>query len=222
MDKYGLGGRPDYSDLSNIKTAKQKREEKQQKMIDQDLQRISEAIASDNLSEMIDTHRSIDGKYQTIIPEWGSGMFYYDLDRGFSYSGLEETSDISTLVHNLKLMASKIEGLRAGFKNVNKDSGNDSRAPMNISVNNTNTNTNSNTITLTFEQAKQQLEDMPGLDQEATEELQQKVDELEAISKESVTKKKKWEKIKPILQFVLDKGADVGIMFMSLVLQMKM
>ena len=39
---------------------------------------------------------------------------------------------------------------------------------------------------------------------------------------QGISKKKKWEKIKPILAFVLDKGADVAITIMGLVLQMEL
>ena len=42
---------------------------------------------------------------------------------------------------------------------------------------------------------------------------------MENISKEKSPKKKKWEKIKPILSFALDKGVDIAIMLWSLALQ---
>lgn len=63
---------------------------------------------------------------------------------------------------------------------------------------------------------------MPGLTEDDTQIIINKIDELEQISKENTTKKKKWEKVKPILSFALDKGADVGIMIMGLILQMKL
>ncbi|CBK74196.1 hypothetical protein CIY_13960 [Butyrivibrio fibrisolvens 16/4] len=63
---------------------------------------------------------------------------------------------------------------------------------------------------------------MPGLNQADTEEIQSKIDELENISQEGISKKKKWEKVKPILLFALDKGADVAITIMGLILQMRL
>ena len=63
---------------------------------------------------------------------------------------------------------------------------------------------------------------MPGLTDEETEEIQNEINKLEEISKENISKKKKWEKIKPILTFVLDKGADVAITIMGIILQMKL
>jgi len=53
-------------------------------------------------------------------------------------------------------------------------------------------------------------------------EIKSKIDDLENIYKESISKKKKWEKVKPILSFAIDKGADVAIAIMSLLLQMKL
>lgn len=72
---------------------------------------------------------------------------------------------------------------------------------------------------LSFDQARQQVENMTALSQEQTDEIIVKIDEIEAISKEKTPKKKKWEKIKPILAFALDKGVDIVIMLWSLALQ---
>ena len=63
---------------------------------------------------------------------------------------------------------------------------------------------------------------MPGLNEAETEEMKAKIDEQEQINNEKISKKKKWEKAKPIISFVLDKGADVAITIMGLILQMKL
>lgn len=217
----GLGGRPDYSNITNLKSAKQKQEEKRQEIINSDLKKIDEVIESNDISVLIEVHRIIDSKYQSSFEDWGKGTYMYNDDFGFDYDGLEDTKDVDMLVHNLKFMRGKLEALRDGFVEIRKTSD----KSVNVAVNNSNENHNENNIdiNLTFEQAKQRLEDMPGLDQSATEELQGKVDELENISKDqSDLKKKKWEKVKPILKFAIDKGADIAIVFMELVLQMKL
>ena len=86
----------------------------------------------------------------------------------------------------------------------------------NITVNN---NVN---ISLSFQEAKQKIEDMTTLNREQTNEILAKIDELEKISKENISRKSKWEKVKPIIAFALDKGADVAIAILSLILQMKL
>ena len=92
------------------------------------------------------------------------------------------------------------------------------KSDLNVIVNNNNTIN----ISISFAEARQKIENMAGLTDGDTEEIQEKIDELEVISKEGISKKKKWEKIKPILAFVLDKGADVAITIMGLVLQMEL
>ena len=63
---------------------------------------------------------------------------------------------------------------------------------------------------------------MPGLTEKETSELRDKINELERINSEKISRKKKWEKIKPIASFVLDKGVDVAVPILSLILQMKL
>ena len=86
----------------------------------------------------------------------------------------------------------------------------------NITVNNT------LNISLSFEETKQKIEDMTALNREQTDEILAKIDELQKISKENISRKSKWEKVKPIISFAVDKGADVAIAILSLVLQMKL
>ena len=84
------------------------------------------------------------------------------------------------------------------------------------------TNTNKINISLSFKDVRQQIEDMPGLTEKETSELRDKINELERINSEKISRKKKWEKIKPIASFVLDKGVDVAVPILSLILQMKL
>lgn len=71
-------------------------------------------------------------------------------------------------------------------------------------------------------EARKKIEDMPGLTFDETEDIKRKINELQEIANEKTTNKRKWEKIKPILVFALDKGVDVAITIMSLILQMKL
>ncbi len=124
--------------------------------------------------------------------------------------------DKESLTHNLLLMKAKLQGYLCNFP---------SKSVLSAPQNNINVNvpiTNEINISITFEQAKQKIEDMPGLTDAETEDIKSKIDELENIFKESISKKKKWEKVKPILLFALDKGADVAITIMGLILQMKL
>lgn len=203
---------PDYSDLINIKTAKQKKQEALEKTVDGDITAIDEAISSDDEEQMKQVHMMIDGKYSTAISNIGQSTYGYNEKYGFNYELIGKEG----LTHNLHLMKSKLQGYLCNFPT--KAVG---AVPQNnISVNVSNTNEVS--ITISFEQAKQKIDDMPGLTDNDTEDIKSKIDELEHISQETLPKKKKWEKVKPILSFALDKGADVAITIMGLILQMKL
>lgn len=215
--KYGLGGKPDYSGLSNIKTNKQKEEEKKAQIIEEDIASINSAIESNDGDRLLEIHENIDAKYHAYIPGWGRSSYCYSPEFGFDYSVLE-SGDTDALTHNLKMMSGMLDNYKNGFTVPEKVP----EKAVNVSVSNTNENHNNIDIHISFEQAKQQFEEMAGLDQAATEELIKKVDELENIYKEKTSKKKKWEKVKPILHFAIDKSADIATMIMSLVLQMKL
>lgn len=204
--------RTDCSGLSNIMTAKQKKEEERVKIVNSDIEVINSAISSDDEKQMRSAHMLIDGKYSTCIPNLGKSMYCYSDQLGFEYEYLEKES----LKHNLTMMRSKLQGYICDFP-ISADS---SALQNNISVNVP--VVNEINITITFEQAKQKIEEMPGLTDADTDEIKSKIDDLEKISNEKIPRKKKWEKVKPILIFALDKGVDVAITIMSLILQMKL
>ena len=201
--------RTDYSELANIKTAQQKREERNRELISEDIRQIDEAIKSNDEDFVRTTHKRIDGKYQSCIKMWEKGMYAFHLEHGFIYDNL----DMEALKDNLSVMKPKLEAFLEGWNARQSDDDNESK--VNVVVNN---NNNLN-VSLSFEAAKQKIEDMEGLTQEETTEIQDKIDELEKISQEKTTKKKKWEKVRPILEFALDKSADVAIMLWSLCIQ---
>jgi hypothetical protein len=204
--------RPDYSDLAKIKTEKQKKRESQEKTISEDINKIEDALSSVEENELKEVHIYLDGKYGACITNWGKSMYGYNAEYGFNYNYLGQDS----LVHNLKLMKGKLEGYLCGFSQIASLSGPSNNISVNVS------NTNEIAIDVSFEQARQKIEDMPGLTDADTEEIKGKINDLENIANEDIPKKKKWEKIKPILKFAIDKGADVAITIMGLILQMKL
>lgn len=179
-------------------------------MVCTDIKKIEE---SSNLSfeEQSKLHRELDGKYQACIKDWHMGLWGACPDGGsFNYSLIED--EPRSFQENLEMMKAKLETYRYGMNAISLP-----KPPeTNITVNNT------VNISLSFEEARQKIEDMTALNREQTDEILSKIDELEKISKESISRKSKWEKVKPIISFALDKGADVAIAILSLVLQMKL
>lgn len=86
-----------------------------------------------------------------------------------------------------------------------------------VSVN----NTNEVNITVSFEQAREQIEDMTSLTNEETEEILAKISELEEIINSKDKGKHKWEKAKKVLVWLADKSFDVGMVLLPLLLKIQ-
>lgn len=183
------------------------------KIIKPDITAINQAMDSDDEDKMKKIHIQMDGRYATYIPDFGKSMYGYSNDYGFSYKYMNKES----LLHNLLIMKGRLEGYIYNFPIVHA-----STSHQDIHLNVPVTNTNEINISLSFKDVRQQIEDMPGLTEKETSELKDKIDELEKINTEKTSRKKKWEKIKPIASYVLDKGVDVAIPILSLILQMKL
>ena len=178
---------------------------KREKEILRDIHKIDVAIQNADPAEMESLHRYLDGKYQYGIADWGKSMYGYVDGHGFKYEWLGADS----IKDNLSTMKPKLEAFMHGWNAK-------SSSAVNVTVNNT------VNISISFEEARQKIEDMTALSREQTDEILGKINELEKISKENTSRKTKWEKVKPIIAFTLDKGADVAIAILSLVMQMKL
>ena len=188
------------------------KDQERDKAVKTDKKRIDEALFSNNEIALKSTHMDIDGKYGAYVPDWGKGMYAYGVDFGFNYEWLNKDS----LIHNLTLMKSKLEGYCLGFERQT----NRTYAPNN-NVNVSVSNNNEINISISFEEVKKQIEDMTSLTDEQTKEALDKVSEIESVVKEGGSKKSKWEKLKPILVWLADKSFDVGMALLPLLLQIQ-
>ena len=71
----------------------------------------------------------------------------------------------------------------------------------------------------TLEKARETVNLMTSLPDEDIEEIQKRINELEKIVNSKESKSKKWSKAKDIIKWVADKGVDVGIALLPLVLK---
>ena len=85
----------------------------------------------------------------------------------------------------------------------------------------TNTNENKIDINISFNDVRREIENMSALPDTEIEEILHKIDELEKIVKSSDRKSKKWENAKGVIKWIADKGVDVGIALLPLLLQIK-
>lgn len=180
-------------------------------MVEADIARISEAVSSADSNICWELFREIDGKYQSCIADFYRGMWQSVPSKNYLvFHVLKDHPE--QVLDNLKYAKAKLEAFRYQGNAV---------ALPDIPTTQVNVTTNVN-VTVTFEETRQKIEDMTALNREETDEIIKRIDELEAISKEKSSRKTKWEKVKPIIAFVMDKGADVAVAILTLIIQMKL
>lgn len=76
-------------------------------------------------------------------------------------------------------------------------------------------------LNISFSEVKDKIENMTSLPEADIQEALKKIDELESIVKSTERKTAKWEKAKSIIKWIADKGVDVGIAMLPLLLQIQ-
>ena len=154
---------------------------------------------------------SVTAKYHPYVPKLGEGLYLYFAEQGF-YDEVEGSS----LDYNLQQIYNKL----CAFKALNYP-GLDAVAMSspNTVVNITNNNENKNTMNVTFDSVRKTIDSMTSLPEEDIEEIKNKISSLEEIVNLKESKSKKWSKAKDIIKWVADKGVDVGIALLPLILK---
>lgn len=93
------------------------------------------------------------------------------------------------------------------------------KTDITITNTNNNTNENNNYVSVTFESVRDKVNNMTSLPDEDIEEIQKLIGEIEEIVNSKETKSKKWSKAKEIIKWIADKGVDVGIALLPLILK---
>lgn len=156
-------------------------------------------------------YASLTAKYHPYVPQLGNGLYQCYEEQGF----YEEVSG-SSLQYNLRQIYNKLltfrslnyPGLGAAIEN-----------RPNTVVNINNTNENNNSISVTFDAVRESVNSMTSLPDEDIEEIQKRIDEIEEIVNSKESKSKKWSKAKDIIKWIADKGVDVGIALLPLLLK---
>lgn len=94
-----------------------------------------------------------------------------------------------------------------------KDSGNSTNE-------NNNTNKNYNTVDIKelFESTKKDIENNGYLTTEEIEQIIEKINEIEGIAQEEVSRPKKWDKLKSVINWMTTKGVDIGVKVYPLIM----
>ena len=88
-----------------------------------------------------------------------------------------------------------------------------------IVINNNNTNNNTISFNMNIREIRKVIEDNTMLSDSDKDELTKQLDTLEKLQKSKKNKNEKWKVAKGILKFVVDKGADIAIMFLPQILK---
>ena len=186
-------------------------------MYEEDLESLKQAI-SDSANEVTpeiakqQLYKDVTAKYHPYIPKLSDGLYDYIQ----AYAFYDDVSGES-LFHNLKQVYNKMLSFKAlGYPSLKET------VPQSVPmVQITNTNKNKVDVNISFSDVRKEIENMSALPDAEIEEILYKINELEKIVKSSDRKSKKWENAKGIVKWIADKGVDVGIALLPLLLQIK-
>lgn len=186
-------------------------------MYEEDLESLKHAISDSKNEETpelakLQLYKAVTARYHPYIPKLSDGLYNYIQSCGF-YDDVSGES----LFHNLEQVYNKMLSFKAlGYPSLQNSI--PQSAPM---VQIMNTNENKVNINISFSDVRREIEDMSALPDTEIEEIMNKINELEKIVKSPDRKSKKWENAKSIVKWIADKGVDVGIALLPLLLQIK-
>ena len=178
------------------------------KIVDDDIDLCIKTISYGNRVDWETLGQRLMSKYGNIIDGFNDNLIRQPfVEDGGAY-----------LKNNLMTLRQKLELFKAmGYENcyVQKASGD-------ITFNSSNANTLNQTFSITFDNVRENIENMSALSEDEIQEILSKVTELEKIVNSQERKTQKWEKSKGIIKWIADKGVDVGIAMLPLVLKIGM
>ena len=184
-----------------------------------DLARLEQVVNGTNVKlrevDKYKLYKEVTAKYYPYIPKLGEGLEGFYAKTGF----FDEVAG-SSLEHNLAQVYYKMTAYQSlGFPGLT-ETVSASGTVINFTTKNENNNTNENrnTISVSFDDVRRKIDSMTSLPYEDMEEIQAKIDELEKIVQSNDGRSKKWSRAKDIIKWIADKGVDVGISILPLLL----
>ena len=145
---------------------------------------------------------------------------------------LEVEEEIEALENGLKQTICDLKRLIKEYdyefkdkeKSSNKTKSEKNKPTISINVdassNNRISNNNTNNISIkSYKEVREEIDNNTYLDDNSKKELLEKLEEIEELEKSKDNKSKKWAVGKKILEFIIDKGADIAIMYIPLIIQ---
>lgn len=176
-----------------------------------ELKKVLDNYDSSNEKETQRLYLAMTAKYHPYVPQLGEGLYQYHAQSGFY-----EAVGNSSLEHNLNQIYNKLTTFKTlNYPGLGEAVANNPSTVVNI----TNSNENNNTISVTFDSVREKVNGMTSLPDEDIEEIQKRINELEEIVNSKDSKSKKWSKAKEVIKWVADKGVDVGVALLPLILK---
>ena len=132
-------------------------------------------------------------------------------EEALKYSYIEDSP--SEVVENLEMMRTKIETYQYQVNAILPVPSNQPTTQINVTTN--------VSVNITFQKARSEVKEMSSLTDEQTQEVLERIDEIEQVINTDTSKKTKWEKIKPILVWLADKSYDLGKIILPLLLKIQ-
>lgn len=185
--------------------------------VERDISDIKEILESGDYDSKLNMHKYMDSKYQSKIKTWGLSQYGWVDNLGFDYDyiGLDAIAD------NLKNMIGKLESYKQDIDlEVFKVFHNSSNKSINIYNKNTNVNTNKNINSINFGELEEYLTNSQTMNAKQKKEAIKYLNDLQKIFESTDSKKRKWEKAKKIISWLLNKGVDIAIAYLPAITSM--
>ena len=180
-----------------------------------DLNRIDKVIKEGTHQEQLRLHRELDARYQACIKDWyvgfWGGIYNKTSVACIKYSYIEDSP--SEVVENLEMMRTKIETYQYQVNAIHPVPSNQPTTQINVTTN--------VSVNITFQKARSEVKEMSSLTDEQTQEVLERIDEIEQVINTDISKKTKWERIKPVLAWLADKSYDLGKIILPLLLKIQ-
>ena len=142
-------------------------------------------------------------------------LVFYETSHSEYVEAFEDS--LKTSIEDLKRLIDEIDN--ENFRITNNAKKNQNEPQLAVNIVNNNSNVINQIVILTNEEIIEKIEDNTFLDDESKKELISELNKIEEIKNSSDSKSNKWKKAKCILSFIIDKGADIAIMFIPKILE---
>lgn len=172
---------------------------------------LSDCSDTDTSIDKLQLYKELTAKYHPLVPQFGEGLYGYSQQAKF----YQDVGDES-LKDNLFQIQNKLLAFRAaGYPFIHEGANVNPGTLIKID----NRNENQLTVNVTFDEVRKQVDNMTALPAEEISTIQEHINQLEEIVKSQDSKSGKWEKAKGIIKWIADKGVDVGIALLPLLLK---